>query len=31
VFLDSYGSGGSAKAAEISGNLMEQVLQGQEE
>jgi peptidoglycan glycosyltransferase len=31
VFLDSYGDGGSAKAAEISGNLMEQVLEGQEE
>lgn len=28
VFLDSYGSGASAKAAEISGNLMEQVLEG---
>ncbi|HEU5127475.1 MAG TPA: penicillin-binding transpeptidase domain-containing protein [Glycomyces sp.] len=29
VFLDSYGSGGSAKAAEISGDLMEQVLSGE--
>lgn len=29
VFLDSYGSGASAKAAEISGDLMEQVLEGQ--
>lgn len=28
VFLDSYGSGGSSKAAEISGDLMEQVLSG---
>ena len=31
VFLDSYGDGGSSKAAEISGDLMEQVLDGQEE
>lgn len=28
VFLDSYGEGASAKAAEISGTLMEQVLEG---
>lgn len=28
VFLNSYGSGGSSKAAEISGDLMEQVLSG---
>ncbi|HEX2143029.1 MAG TPA: penicillin-binding protein 2 [Glycomyces sp.] len=31
VFLDSYGGGASSKAAEISGNLMEQVLEGQQE
>ncbi|GAA2144468.1 penicillin-binding transpeptidase domain-containing protein [Glycomyces algeriensis] len=31
VFLDSYGDGASAKAAEISGDLMEQVLEGGEE
>jgi len=31
VFLDSYGSGASAKAAEISGDLMEQVLEGESE
>ncbi|MDN3240617.1 penicillin-binding transpeptidase domain-containing protein [Glycomyces tritici] len=31
VFLDSYGEGASAKAAEISGDLMEQVLDGGEE
>jgi penicillin-binding protein A len=30
VFLDSYGEGASAKAAEISGNLMQQVLEGKE-
>ncbi|MCC3762490.1 hypothetical protein K3N28_05335 [Glycomyces sp. TRM65418] len=30
VFLDSYGDGASAKAADISGNLMEQVLEGQD-
>ncbi|GAB3648271.1 penicillin-binding protein 2 [Glycomyces tarimensis] len=29
VFLHSYGDGGSSKAAEISGNLMEQVLSGE--
>jgi peptidoglycan glycosyltransferase len=31
VFLDSYGEGASAKAAEISGTLMQQVLEGQQE
>lgn len=31
VFLDSYGQGASAKAAEISGDLMEQVLEGGQE
>jgi peptidoglycan glycosyltransferase len=31
VFLDSYGEGASAKAAEISGTLMKQVLEGQQE
>jgi peptidoglycan glycosyltransferase len=31
VFLDSYGEGASAKAAEISGDLMQQVLEGQQE
>jgi peptidoglycan glycosyltransferase len=31
VFLNSYGEGASAKAAEISGTLMQQVLEGQEE
>jgi peptidoglycan glycosyltransferase len=31
VFLDSYGEGASAKAAEISGDLMGQVLEGQQE
>jgi penicillin-binding protein A len=30
VFLDSYGQGASAKAAEISGDLMQQVLEGEE-
>ncbi|HEY1093311.1 MAG TPA: penicillin-binding transpeptidase domain-containing protein [Glycomyces sp.] len=30
VFLDSYGEGASAKAAEISGDLMQQVLEGGE-
>ncbi|WP_035701559.1 penicillin-binding transpeptidase domain-containing protein [Glycomyces tenuis] len=29
VFLDSYGDGGSSKAAEISGDLMEQALSGE--
>jgi peptidoglycan glycosyltransferase len=31
VFLDSYGEGASAKAAEISGDLMQHVLEGAEE
>ncbi|MFG3338824.1 penicillin-binding transpeptidase domain-containing protein [Glycomyces sp. NPDC048151] len=31
VFLDSYGDGASSKAAEISGDLMQQVLEGGEE
>lgn len=31
VFLDSYGEGASSKAAEISGTLMEQVLEGGDE
>jgi peptidoglycan glycosyltransferase len=31
VFLDTYGQGASAKAAEISGDLMQQVLEGGEE
>lgn len=31
VFLDSYGDGASAKAAEISGDLMQHVLEGAEE
>lgn len=31
VFLDSYGEGASAKAAEISGTLMQQVLEGADE